>query len=382
MTRAKPSKKMKDQVIYSIFDKAIQVFYDDSVQSNILRQELEIYPILDPETNIKFRVHINTIPNEGWIASNPKNYFYFPDGYLSIATTNSKRIKFNNDKTIDCYFKMNGHKSWLRRAIQKTLNKQFHHREESIGQGFHEIVLMGLLVFMEQCFPIHASGFISPAGKSFLIGGTGGVGKTSSEIELCFNRSYTFLADDIAVVDKDGWCYPNLSFPKIYAYNLEGKGDFKNQVLANRGFLEKIHWIVWRSIGLDKVRKRLAPNVIFENHATSKTRLDSYFLLAKSGNSEFKAVDVTTEQAVEMTIKILKNELHTLFQEIRLLELNSNYMKQEQFWSEEKIVDQWRASMTQAFADVNLKVIQIPKVVNHDDLKSSIANYIEKGAFI
>ena len=79
---------------------------------------------------------------------------------------------------------------------------------------------------------IHASGVVLSNGKAILLGGTGGIGKTSLELELCLNEKASFLTDDIAVIDKEGFLWPNLSFPKIYGYNLAGNKALKRQLLS------------------------------------------------------------------------------------------------------------------------------------------------------
>ena len=54
--------------------------------------------------------------------------------------------------------------------------------------------------------------------------------KTSLELELCNRYNKNFLADDIVVVNDKGKAFPNLSYPKIYGYNLKNNKSLKRKI--------------------------------------------------------------------------------------------------------------------------------------------------------
>jgi len=101
-------------------------------------------------------------------------------------------------------------------------------------------MLIPSIYFNKNLAPVHCAGVSDHENRAILIGGTGGVGKTSLEMELCRNYGCSFINDDISVLDSDGWVYPNLAFPKIYGYNLENNDKVKIYFLVPCHFM--INW--------------------------------------------------------------------------------------------------------------------------------------------
>src|SRR5690606_2404963 len=97
----------------------------------------------------------------------------------------------------------------------KLRGMQYTHPYEEAGQLFHEACLIPALAlfFYQRIVPLHASSFEAPGGAGVLVVGTGGVGKTTSELELIRANGFRFLADDISLISGDGRLYPNFAYP-------------------------------------------------------------------------------------------------------------------------------------------------------------------------
>ena len=109
-------------------------------------------------------------------------------------TTYDGQISFEKENEflyIKAYIKFE--KSFLIRFFKKIINWEYTSREEKIGQTIFEQILVPTTFFYSNYFPVHSSAFLTPDNKVIIIGGTGGVGKTSLGMEYCLNRNYKFL---------------------------------------------------------------------------------------------------------------------------------------------------------------------------------------------
>jgi serine kinase of HPr protein (carbohydrate metabolism regulator) len=138
---------------------------------------------------------------------------------------------------------------------------------ENITAILYELVLVPLNYFFSDKALVHASSMKnSTNGKTVMFGGTGGVGKTSLELLLCRELGYSFISDDIAVIDKKGFVYSNLAYPKIYAYNAEGNQEIENLLFNKRSSIDKLQWKLSKNIrGLNKARRTISPDEIYKS---------------------------------------------------------------------------------------------------------------------
>src|SRR5690606_41041284 len=118
------------------------------------------------------------------------------------------------------------------------------------GMVFHELALVPAAHWLSDVAVVHASAMAGPSGEVTLIGGTGGVGKTSLMLDLCLRRGFTFMADDISIVGADGWVHPNLAYRKIYAYHLQDNPELARRVFQGRRLVHREHCGLPRRPGL------------------------------------------------------------------------------------------------------------------------------------
>lgn len=292
------------------------------------------------------------------------------DGCISYETE-------NEILHIKAYIKFE--KSLLIKFIKKVINWEYTTREEKIGQIIFERLLVPAIFFFPKYFPVHSSAFLSPDDKVVLIGGTGGVGKTSAEIEFCLNRKYKFLCDDIAILTIDGELYPNYSFPKIYGYNLVDNKEMKNIVFHDRSLMDKISWVIQKWIlGAAKVRRKINPEVVYSISKWNNFPVHSFFILAREFRDDFNITPISSETATQLNINVIKTEYSQLFNHIYWHMFNRKADGMPPIIDNDSLFIDMNMSSVKALKNVKCYLIKAPIKIRHPVFIQELCNLIEK----
>jgi len=233
--------------------------------------------------------------------------------------------------------------------------------------------------FIPQYAPLHVSAFKNNInGDLLLFGGTGGVGKTSLELLFCGKLNYSFVADDMVVVNTNSEVYPNLSYPKIYAYNLESNKSMTNNILKGRGLIDIAHWYIRKKVkGLSAVRRSIAVDKLYDKFEVDKVKATKYFFLFRTNTvSNIKIERVSKNLAISNSIRILKNEFYSSFyRKIDLYEYNCNLGKStSSLVSMLDIENNLNQVFNQFFNEVDSFIIKIPLKVEEKDFLTFFTN--------
>jgi hypothetical protein len=361
---------------YLIFGKKINIKSTIPGIDKVLEKELDGYPILeDDETHIVINISSKKdYPSQQ--AINPKSHITVKNGFISKQKNWEIYYHKNNTNLlkVNIYVK---DKLTLKKKLVKFINMQYTNLFEGFGQTLHELILVPLNYFDSDKFILHSSSFKSPSGKAIAIGGTGGVGKTSLELLFCYENQYQFLSDDIAVLDKKGYIHPNLSWPKIYGYNLENNTKLKREILNSESLGSKIHWSLHsRFRGVNKVRRRINPTVSY-SHESYKTKLDYYFILNKGTESKLRLEKISSEKSTQISIDIISAEYYVFHNQLEWHTYNSSVLETEPIVSLKEVKNNWKINMLDVFNKVNCYIIHIPQNLDHAEFLKQIERMIK-----
>jgi hypothetical protein len=303
------------------------------------------------------------------LSSNPKSQIETSEGFIIRSLLIDCHFKFKEKQIVAIDFKINEN-SGIRKSIRKQVNIQYTNRTENIGQILHENVLVPLMLLRSDRLVTHASGVQLSTNKAILFGGTGGVGKTSIEIMLCQDSDNQFIADDICIIDEKAMVYPNLNYPKIYAYNLVGNKELKEQLSKDQSLGDKIQWNLRKKIGLDKVRRKLDPALIFGLSTKEKMEVASYFFVFRSQVDEITIEDISAESATNYSSLIIKNEYSALYNHIRWHEYNRKALGMDVLISENAINMKLEELGKLFFTRTRSYLLKIPSNMPHDQFLS------------
>lgn len=133
---------------------------------------------------------------------------------------------------------------------------------------------------------LHASGIAGPDGRGILFTGTGGVGKSTTLLELMNLGELRYLSDDLAVLSEAGIAYRYPKRLQIYAYNLQSAPAWRATALASMRPIHRIWWQMReRALGGSHSRRRLDPSRVFGSRVATEARLEHLIWLAPSDNT-------------------------------------------------------------------------------------------------
>lgn len=350
--------------VREIFGKNVQLECYDAELVPIISDELSLYPegnnndgqnekyILEILSQESFLDRLKEFDRRDYIEITDEisnRCFIFEDGNLS-------RVLFTLHKPVNA----------LHGWIQRFRNMGYNRREERVGQIIHEHVLVPSVIFDNNVIPVHSSA-VEYNNKVILFGGHGGVGKTSLELELCFHKKAHFIADDISVMSKSGRIYPNLSYPKIYGYNVEGEPQISDAIKAGFGMMEHLHWKLHAMKGLNKVRRRISPAEFYENYKNKDVKGDRYMILKRYSGKKIKREKINATKAAEMSVDILKLEFSKMLE--RLDKPESPHL---QTFRKETILNRWIQDLEMALSSIDCEIIHIPEGIEHNTFKKEL----------
>ena len=367
--------------IFNIFGFNILFELDESREATVLLDELSCYPEQDsvnPDLIIQYKSQENIVDNV--IANNPASHYLHSDGFSMKTSNITTRFIFNEGKISKILFSYNRKNiGFGGKALQKWKHIQFLNERESIGQIVHEFLLVPFNFFLTNRSVIHSSAVVSKKGKLLMFGGTGGVGKTSLELELCRNHGCSFFADDICISDNSGSVYPNLSFPKIYGYNLINDDKLKRELISSN-LWDNLHWKLHSLRGLDKVRRRISPLVLYKNVTNAARQVNSFFILNRTNVEQLEINEIDNNLASELNTEVIKSEYQIVFQHLYWYKYNTLINKNEEIIDFDSIMNQNAKVFSDGLSAAGAKsyIINIPIQLTNIALKEQIGAVLEK----
>jgi len=355
--------------MYSFFGIPTTLELKKSDYKSILQDELSPYKIDKKEATILITDDWLSFDSE-IISNNPSQHYYYKNSiHIKDKLTELAFVFDAENKLTTIFFKLNYASSFTRRSIRKCLNMQFTNRIENIGQIFHENVLIPMTFFFEHLTPIHASGY-SLNAKTVLLGGTGGTGKTTLEMEMCLQHHASFVTDDIAIVDNEGFVYPNYNNPKIYAYNLIGKPKLKKIIFKGKSIFNKLHWTLHKTVfGVSKARRKINPFVLYENVINDKEKLHTYHVLSKNNTANIKKQKIEIKQAIQMSNSVIATEYNYFFNHLKWHEFNAVANANMPIISIKILEKRWEINLAKVLQNTENTVVTIPFNIPHIDFK-------------
>ena len=362
---------------YKMLGKVYQINTIDSFEGELLHKELQLYPAADNNANVDVVVnYLNKLEDKNPVLRNPSSHSHYNQGFRLELINSSIEFHFTKKKLIQIDFCIKQGNA-IMANVNKWLSYQFTNRKESIGSIFHELILIPSAFFFSDLTVVHASAINN--GGAVLFGGTGGVGKTSLEMELCANLNLGFFADDIVVVNNKGFAFPNLSYPKIYGYNLINNDEIRKKIFSNADVFDKIHWHSRKSINPAIVRRRVNPVDLYKNVTQQSIKLKTFYILIKDGSTKTINVSkISIEEASKLNRLVLETEYHVFYKHLLWDEFNSTIAANEIKLSYSELMNRIELNFRQALTNINTFLVKIPININHKDLLEQLPKIVNK----
>lgn len=362
-----------------IFGRTVRIELGGSAADRILREELSLYPSAGrgERVDLVIRHPLGAVGDARLV--NPKSHTLLEDGFVATFSGSSVRFRFHGDALREVAFTVgDGGRGW-RRQLGRWRNVQFCTADEAIGQIFHELVLVPAIYFDSDRFLVHASGVVAPDGRAILFGGTGGVGKTSLELELCRGHRFRFLSDDISVLSSDGTVWPNLAFPKIYAYNLEGDPELAREIFRGRPLVDRLQWRWRRRRGLARVRRRVSPERLYGSVQTDGAPLARYFILVREQRSSLDITPLDAETAAALSVRVMEAEYTVFHQHLVWYDFNRSVAGGADAHRPWSTFERWKRQAVSVFSNVDCFLVRVPLTMEHRELRQAMVAVVVEG---
>lgn len=358
-----------------IFSLNCRLDLNDSMFCEILKEELDLYPESSDNPNIVF-TFTNSTKKFEFTLTNPKvhlsgkNFFGIENSNYSVVW-----IKNLGDHLLNVHVYLKPAKRSLKQVFSKFRNIQFTTFDESAGQVFHEVLMTPSVYFFDNLFLIHGSALVSPEGDAVIFGGTGGTGKTSSLLALG-QKGWKFLSDDICVLDNNGNICPNYAYPKIYAYNTVGNKELEKKLLYKKGVINRFQWHFFKRISLSRVRRRIAPDILYEVERSPKP-LKRYYILSRGDYEKPKITKISPEVSAEASLRIIKSEYWVFNNHLYWHEFNQMIHGNKPVITSNEVFNRWLSNMKKVLSNVDNFLVEIPRTFRHNEFLAFLVGVID-----
>ncbi|MBI9073601.1 MAG: hypothetical protein JEY94_18535 [Melioribacteraceae bacterium] len=365
---------------YKIFGKVVefQVEQSDKVIIENLKTQFDYYDFADQ--NAKTEILIEIVKSSVFnncVAVNPSIHGEKENGFVARYRNYDVNYQIDEDR-LKFTLTIKHTKNALLRLAKKINNIEFVSREERIPQIIVESILVPAVFFDLRKFIVHSSSFMNPDGEVILLGGTGGVGKTSLGIEFCTTRKYKFVNDDIAVLDEDANIYPNLALPKIYSYNLVGNKPLKKKIFSSRSLADRFIFELKKIIqGPSKVRRKIDLESVYSGYIKNAVKAGKYFILTRQNVEKLSIEEVSAELASKINFDIIQAEYSQFFNHLSWHKFNSAILNKNTILTNEKIKTQMLDLGEKAFKKMDCFIVKIPIKIDHKKFVKELADLIE-----
>ncbi len=365
---------------YRVFGKVFTIEYAEELAASArksLQRQMSYYPAVKPDTETDVTISLrNDFTHRGSVVTD-SCHEELADGFVVHFIKWSISYRMLDSKPY-CEVILKKEANPLLRFFKKLYNIECLSPEERLRQIVTENVLLPVICFFSGKALIHCAAVCQPEGKALLIGGSGGTGKTSLSLELCRNRGYSFICDDMSVISAEGSIYPNLAFPKIYAYNTRGKKELKGLI---RQRLSGVIYPIWYAkrflLGDNKVRVSFSPDELYPDYCTDPVTVSRYFILsANASGSELTCRKAERDKAAESTINIIEREYADFFSHLKLHESFCNERNKTPLLSYQRVRKEWQNTLFSALKKIDLYAVDIPGSLSHREIQKKLRELI------
>jgi hypothetical protein len=217
---------------------------------------------------------------------------------------------------------------------------------------------------------IHASS-LSRDGEGTAIVAWGGIGKTSAALKLITEHGFSFLSDDLGLVDETGTIWRTPKRLQVYAYNLEGEERLRSLLLDGRSVLDRASW-EWKlqRRGPKGVRRRVSAEELFGAQSVARSApLKRIFCLERGDALDFEARTITTEELAHRAAEVVMHEIEPFGIVSRALHSGHHAPLLP---TQDQVVSATRTVLRRAFDGIPVLNIRIPR----STAPTSLANYL------
>lgn len=359
---------MKKQIFGKTYN-----FECESMFDALLNESLCLYPdSLENKTDVSISIS-SSLKEKKIISSNPDKYKKTNYGMINdfgLATVCWKNISLDSIDIDLVIYK----KSKINKFLNRVKSIDYASEVERFEQILYELVLVPSVYFFDDIAPIHAASIVI-SGKTILLAGTGGVGKSGAMLSLRDCKDASFQSDDISIVSENSYAYGNMAWPKIYGYHCKGNNIIK-EILFGRSFLDIIHFHIKNKINPARVRRKIRPEKLFRSVAAEKVPISSLVYIVKENVYNATISKLSLQDAVEMSVSVLHTEYSVFHNFIYWDNYNSIALGISPLITMKKVTNNLKDILRKSFKPINIFKLSIPLEISHSEYQRKIREVV------
>jgi hypothetical protein len=348
-----------------------------------LKSEFRCLPESQSEPELRLSI-VGTLPQPPESSITARMITGWQEGFQCQGNGMSYQV-VQNGSTVDIDIAINESiiarsKGW-KSAVSRFRDWNFLTPAETIAKNimysvFNMFSAISLVQSGKACY-LHASSF-AKNGKGVAIVASGGAGKTTSLLKLVTEHGWSYLSDDLCLLDIDGNIWRTPLRMQIYAYNCINQPQLSSLLLDNRSFLDRLSWnmTLYRR-GPERVRRRISAESYFgKSNVAVNASLKHVFFLERSHIETYKVTTLSLNDLIRRVQLIMPDEVGPLISTSAALSLVSclNLLP-----TIGEFNDQIQTILTQALSGITPVLVQVPIHSGPDELMDIIQSVISSG---
>lgn len=273
--------------------------------------------------------------------------------------------------------------TWKHRFIPPWLAKVRDRAYLSPTENTAKSFLYGLFDFTTQLsgLPLGQSwlhaGAVADDRRCVGLLGAGGVGKTSTMLQLTLRDGFRYLSDDLALLTDDGVIHRSPKRMQVYGYNLVGDSELRDRLLHGRSPIDRMAWAIrHRMLGPSAVRRRVsAESLLDDQRVADSARLTHAFFLRSADVPRVRVEEATASWVAERSAWILLDELSPLGE---LAVAANSSAASAVLPTPSDFVERTRAVLEVALRSAVCRVVDVPFGSRPDELRAAVLGALDE----
>jgi hypothetical protein len=264
----------------------------------------------------------------------------------------------------------------------KIANSKYASIEDMMYQGFIWDVLQPML---QICFLnhnrtfLHGSSLVDKSGNVAIFTGWGGSGKTSISSYILLNdiKGYSFLSDDLSIIDVGGKVYYNPTYIHLYPYNMPSFPKLELTLRNHQsGLIDKIQWDVRKKLyGPKGVCRRVSPKDIYHNNLGESGKLDKVFYFQRYSGDNIIIEKTSSELMSKLTSNVIYYEIKNWVNFLSAYNCTP-IVSDTSLPNINEFINKTQECLEAAFKDKNIYTIKVPISCTPDRLLDALYSYL------
>lgn len=269
------------------------------------------------------------------------------------------------------YVRLSDFENWKTKT--RLTNKAFcNHLEAQLTRFYYRVFLLftQLLNVKNEATFVHAA-CVAQKGNASLFLADSGVGKSSLLFRMSREERFSYLADDLTLINHSAEAYYIGRKISTKPYHLKNYPFLEGLVRKGMPFLQK--W-QWKILNDNRLNYRLCPQELFQNRTTEKAPLKRAVHLVNTAEKTFSISSISADKLSALTTNVLSNELFLAFYNLnKIASIPSNTLLSgtETLVAAQKV-------MQKAFSTIDCYVVNVPYRSHPDRLYNFLE---EEGCF-